>query len=160
MTELSKKIVASPAEANKRRASLPGLIGRFSAPIFLLVLIIVFTVLRPGFLDPLNVWNIVRQSSITGLIAIGMTFVILTGGIDLSVGSILALAGLTAAYAYKGGTLLGVGATATSGIGVGSAILIACGVGLLCGLIQGLAITRLGVTTPPPASARTLGRRV
>ena len=147
MTELSKKIVASPAEANKRRASLPGLIGRFSAPIFLLVLIIVFTVLRPGFLDPLNVWNIVRQSSITGLIAIGMTFVILTGGIDLSVGSILALAGLTAAYAYKGGTLLGAGATATSGIGVGSAILIACGVGLLCGLIQGLAITRLGV--PP-----------
>lgn len=146
MTELTENITAPALEAKRRRVNLLALIGRFSALIFLLALVIAFTILRPGFLDPLNVWNIIRQSSITGLIAIGMTFVILTGGIDLSVGSVLALAGITAAYVYKGGTLLA-GATATSGAGVGGAILVACGVGLLCGLIQGLAITRLGV--PP-----------
>jgi|SRR5581483_1923971 ribose/xylose/arabinose/galactoside ABC-type transport system permease subunit len=146
MTELSENVTAPAVEAGRRRANLLGLIGKFSALIFLVALVVAFSILRPGFLAPLNIWNIVRQSSITGLIAIGMTFVILTGGIDLSVGSVLALAGMTAAYAYKGGTLLA-GATATSGIGVGGAILVACGVGLLCGLIQGLAITRLGV--PP-----------
>ncbi len=78
-------------------------LGRFAPLIFLLVLMLVFAVLEPRFLQPLNLFNVMRQISITGLIAIGMTFVILTAGIDLSVGSLLALAGLVAAAVAKGG---------------------------------------------------------
>ena len=52
---------------------------------------------------PLNLFNIMLQVSIYGLLAIGMTFVILTAGIDLSIGSLLAMAGLVAAAVSKGG---------------------------------------------------------
>ncbi|RIL83329.1 ribose ABC transporter permease, partial [Staphylococcus equorum] len=57
----------------------------------LILLIMMISVLNPAFLDLSNLLNLLRQVSINGLIAFGMTFVILTGGIDLSVGSILAL---------------------------------------------------------------------
>ena len=67
------------------------------------MLIVVFAALEPNFLNPLNLLNMMRQVSITGLIAVGMTFVILTAGIDLSVGSLLALAGMVGAYVAKGG---------------------------------------------------------
>jgi ribose transport system permease protein/inositol transport system permease protein len=77
-------------------------LGRFAPVIFLLVLMLVFALLEPRFLHPLNLFNVMRQISITGLIAIGMTFVILTAGIDLSVGSLLALAGLVAGAGRQG----------------------------------------------------------
>lgn len=51
----------------------------------LIVLALITTVMNPSFLDPNNLLNLLRQVSINGLIAFGMTFVILTGGIDLSV---------------------------------------------------------------------------
>lgn len=125
------------------------LIGRFGAFIFLILLVVIFSLLKPNsFPTPLNLFNIARQASISGLVAIGMTFVILTGGIDLSIGSLLALAGIVAAAVYKGGTgLLDTTAGETSGVGVGGAILVACLVGLIGGLIQGSLIVRLKV--PP-----------
>ncbi|SUM77803.1 ribose ABC transporter [Staphylococcus saprophyticus] len=57
----------------------------------LILLVIIVSVLNSAFLEPSNLFNLLRQVSINGLIAFGMTFVILTGGIDLSVGSTLAL---------------------------------------------------------------------
>ncbi len=67
--------------------------GQKLGPLFgLLVIVVVVTALEPGFLSLNNIFNVLRQVSINALIAFGMTFVILTGGIDLSVGSILALA--------------------------------------------------------------------
>ena len=80
-----------------------GLLAKFAPLIFLLVLMAVFAVVDPRFLKPLNLFNVMRQVSIYGLLAIGMTFVILTRGIDLSVGSVVALAGLGAAMVAKGG---------------------------------------------------------
>ena len=62
--------------------------------------------LSPVFLRWNNVLNVIRQSSIYGIMAVGMTFVILTGGIDLSVGSILAVAGALAAGMLKAGAAL------------------------------------------------------
>ena len=59
---------------------LPDLAGRFAPLIFLGVMMLVFAVLEPRFLDPTNLFNVMRQISITGLIALGMTFVILTAG--------------------------------------------------------------------------------
>lgn len=63
----------------------------------LLLLCVILSFVSPFFLTIPNVLNILRQISINGLISIGMTFVILTGGIDLSVGSILAFGGIVAA---------------------------------------------------------------
>jgi len=108
----------------------------------------IFSLLEPRFLSSINLFNVMRQVSITGLLAIGMTFVILTAGIDLSVGSLLAFAGLVAAAVAKGGMqdrfTVGEG-----GVGYGweLAALAAILVGVVGGLIQGVSITRLKV--PP-----------
>jgi len=81
----------------KKYLSLYGLYFAFA------LLIIIITVLSPSFLKPTNLLNILRQTSINGIIAIGMTLVILTGGIDLSVGSILALSAVLAtSFAHTG----------------------------------------------------------
>jgi inositol transport system permease protein len=133
-----------------RRLDPIDLLARFAPLIFLLLLVLIFGSLNERFFLPLNLWNVMRQVSITGLIAIGMTFVILTAGIDLSVGSLLALAGLVCADIYKGGTfflaLTGIDVSFLQG-SVLAAALIAMLIGLLGGLLQGLAITRLAV--PP-----------
>jgi len=123
--------------------------AQYAAPIFLLLLILTFSILQPNFLHPLNVMNVLRQVSISGLIAIGMTFVILTAGIDLSVGSLVALCGLVAGYVAKGGLedRFAVGAAADAGNPVILAVLAAIAVGMAGGALQGLAITRLKV--PP-----------
>jgi inositol transport system permease protein len=132
---------------NHRPAS--ELIGRFAPLIFLVLMMSVFAVLEPRFLDPTNLFNVMRQISITGLIALGMTFVILTAGIDLSVGSMLALAGIIAAATAKGsaGNTLSLDPDQPGGYGWFAGLSVAIGIGLLCGFIQGSAITRLKV--PP-----------
>jgi ribose/xylose/arabinose/galactoside ABC-type transport system permease subunit len=143
---MSTDIATPPA----RSVDVLQVLGRFAPVIFLLVLMLIFALLEPRFLHPLNLFNVMRQISITGLIAIGMTFVILTAGIDLSVGSLLALAGLVAAAVAKGGLAdrfaVGAGQEA-EGYGWFLAMLAAIAVGLLGGLVQGTAITRLKV--PP-----------
>src|SRR6476660_6160678 len=80
-----------------------GVLARFAPLVFLIVLMAAFAIGEPRFLKPFNLFNIMRQVSIVGLLAIGMTFVILTAGIDLSVGSLLAFAGLVGAAVAKGG---------------------------------------------------------
>jgi ribose transport system permease protein len=100
-----------------------------------ILIIIAMAILSPVFLTVTNVLNIIRQSSIYGIMAIGMTFVILTAGIDLSVGSILAIAGAIAAGSIK------------AGMGLELTILIALGIGLGCGLLNGVLVT-LGRITP------------
>jgi inositol transport system permease protein len=135
--------------------SLINILSRFAPVIFLAFLMIVFAIIEPNFLKVNNLLQVARQVSITGLIAIGMTFVILTGGIDLSVGSLLALAGMAAAVVAKGGTAntLSLGTSESTGYGVLAAVLAAIAVGVIGGFIQGTMITRLGV----PAFVVTLG---
>jgi len=128
---------------------LVGFLTRYAAPLFLVALVVIFALLEPRFLHPLNLMNIVRQVAVPGLVAIGMTFVIITAGIDLSVGSLVALCGLVAAYVAKGGLddRFAVGAAADIGNPVILAMLAAVAVGMLAGALQGLAITKLRV--PP-----------
>jgi len=125
-------------------------LARFAPLIFLLVLMAVFSIMEPRFLTPLNLFNVMRQVSIYGLLAIGMTFVILTAGIDLSIGSLLAFAGLVAAAISKGGLsnrfTVGEGQDAV-GYAWYLAALGAIALGVLGGYLQGFAITRLKV--PP-----------
>jgi ribose transport system permease protein len=99
-----------------------------------LLLCVVLALFAPNFLEFDNFTQIVVQSAVIGIAAVGMTFVIITGGIDLSVGSVVALTGMLAAISMQGGG---------SGI-VG--ILVALGSGLLIGCFNGFSTTFLGIT--------------
>jgi len=98
----------------------------------LLVLCLATALLTNRFLSPLNLTNILVQSSIMAVIAIGMTFVIIGGGFDLSVGSTVAFAGCIAAMAM---VKLGLVAGVVAGIAAGIAV----------GLANGVVIANLGV---------------
>jgi inositol transport system permease protein len=141
-------IVKAAEPTDARGVDVFGFVARFAPTIFLLVLMAMFAIMEPRFLSSINLFNVMRQVSITGLLAIGMTFVILTAGIDLSIGSLVALCGLVAAAVAKGGLqdrfTVGEGGL---GYGWGLAALAAIVVGVVCGYLQGFAITRLKV--PP-----------
>jgi inositol transport system permease protein len=132
------------------RIDLIGVMARFAPLVFLIVLMAGFAIGQPRFLSPLNLFNVMRQVSVYGLLAVGMTFVILTAGIDLSIGSLLAFAGLVAAAVDKGGLSnrfsVGAGQDAL-GYGWPLAALAAVLVGVAGGWLQGQAITRFKV--PP-----------
>ncbi len=109
----------------------------------LIILVVIVSILNPSFLEPLNILNLLRQVAINALIAFGMTFVILTGGIDLSVGAILALSS-----ALTAGMMV-------SGIDPILAILIGCILGGLMGMVNGLFITK-GKMAPFIATLATM----
>ena len=97
----------------------------------LVLIIVVITALNPAFIEIPNLFNILRQVSINALIAFGMTFVILTGGIDLSVGSILALSSALVAGMMASGMdpflAMVVGLLAGLAMGIVNGIIIAKG---------------------------------
>ncbi len=99
--------------------------------------VIVFSILSPQFPSIDNLVNVALSIAITGILAVGMTFVILTGGIDLSIGSVLAVAGIAAAICAK--------TFGEAGVFVG--VLAAVVVGTLCGFLSGITVARFKV--PP-----------
>ncbi len=78
-------------------------IGPNALPIAILILVIAFSLAQPAFLTPDNLIGIVRQVALIGIMATCTTFVIMTGGVDLSVGPVLALAGLVSFYCLEAG---------------------------------------------------------
>ena len=98
---------------------------------------ILFALLSPYFFTPDNLLNVSLQASITAIIAAGMTFVILTGGIDLSVGSLVAFAGIVATTVLKTGL--------PPVVGFILAILAGLAVGSLSGAFAGFCITRFNI---------------
>lgn len=94
-----------------------------------------FAAIAPGFLSVANAVNIALSIAIIGILAVGMTAIILTGGIDLSIGSVLALAGVASAIA------------ATNGAPAIVVVFVALGVGALTGVVNGTLIAYLRV--PP-----------
>ncbi|MCW1876798.1 ABC transporter permease [Erwinia sp. INIA-01] len=91
------------------------------------------------FLSNENMLIVLRQISINGILAIGMTFVIITAGVDLSVGSVLALSGIVAARFATTNTGLAIGDTAHA---VLMPLIIALGIGIVCGLLNGTILAR------------------
>ncbi|MCE4955999.1 ABC transporter permease [Macrococcoides caseolyticum] len=119
------------------------IIERLGPLLGLIILVIVITALNSSFIAPSNIFNLLRQVSINGLIAFGMTFVILTGGIDLSVGSILALSSALTALMI------------TSGVDPILALLIGALIGAILGALNGVLIT-MGKMAPFIATLATM----
>jgi ribose transport system permease protein len=103
-------------------------------PFFTLVaLFIILSIASPNFLTSTNLSSVVRQTAVINIMALGMTVIIIAGGIDLSVGSILALAGL-------------LGAMTMEKYGIGWGMAAGMLVGMLCGFANGLMITSLRIS--------------
>lgn len=109
---------------------------RYAALVALVILTVISSFLSPYFLQWQNLLNILRQVSYTGIIALGMTFVIVSGGIDLSVGSMAAFVGSLGILA------LNALAEWSEPLAVVAAIAVALGSGLACGFANGLLITK------------------
>ena len=107
----------------------------------LLFVFVFFSVLTKTFLSTKNLLNICRQVSMTGICAVGMTMVLLTGGIDISIGSIIALSGVVSAKLIN-----------DLGFGIFPAMVVGVLVGIVCGLISGIMVAHFEV----PALIATL----
>ena len=119
------------------------LVDKINPFIGLILLIVVISIMNSAFLDLSNLLNLLRQVSINGLIAFGMTFVILTGGIDLSVGSILALSSAFTAILI------------TSGLDPIVALIVGVLGGFLLGVFNGVLVT-FGSMAPFIATLATM----
>lgn len=107
-----------------------GLMGPFLG---LLLVVVLFGVLEPSFLSTRNLMTVAIQSVIVGLGAIGMTFVIVSGGIDLSIGSVIALSSVVTALCARSG--MSPAASVAAGVAAGG----------LCGALNGWLVTRLAI---------------
>jgi ribose transport system permease protein len=131
----------SELSMSKSSTSVRDLLRQYGLILSFLLLCVVLSFLSDRFLTVNNLTNVLRQSTINGIIAVGMTLVILTAGIDLSVGAILALSSVITADMLQ------------QGMAVPLAIAIGLGAGALMGLINGVVITRFKV----PPFVTTLG---
>ena len=115
---------------DKSKKNIGALVGEYGAFIALVLLVIVISIVSPEFRTASNFLNLLRQASFNGLIAFGMTCVILSDGIDLSVGSTFALSAIICAELI------------VSGVPAGFAIIIALVVGTLLGVVSGILVTK------------------
>nr|WP_194288286.1 ABC transporter permease [Agrobacterium tumefaciens] len=122
---------------------MKSLLQTFGIGLVFLAICIFFSISSEFFLTWNNLSNVLRQSSINGVLAVGVTFVILTGGIDLSVGSVMALAGAIA------GSLLTISAAYPLPVGIAAGF----AVGGLCGWLSGTLVAYLKL----PSFVATLG---
>lgn len=147
-TTSDPKVSSTPEAASEERAATRSFSQRFLAsdrpyPIFLafLALIVFFSLASPAFFSVANFGNIGRQTALVTIIAVGVTFVIIGGEIDLSVGSIVKLSGVLAAMSMQ---------VVNNWV---LAAFVGLAVGALLGLFNGLLTTRLGI----PSFLVTLG---
>ena len=138
MNKTSTGAASAPKKINAKQ-----FVSTYGSLIGLIVLVLVFTLLNSRFISWSNVRNLLRVASINGLLAVGMTFVVLTGGIDLSVGAMMGCAGMYSAYF----------AQVSMGLPWIVGVLVGLGMGLVVGLFNGVCISYLKV----PAFVGTLG---
>lgn len=121
-----------PVFLPSRRDRILGRIQNQGAFAVLVLVVVIASIASPGFASGANILSILVGNAYPALLALGMTFVIISGGIDLSVGSVFALGGVLASYgALHGGLLL--------------ALVLPIGVCGLIGLAQGLMVARAGM---------------
>jgi ribose transport system permease protein len=129
---VSEAIVTAAGPRTPRDMRVLAFIVRYFMVVILVGLVIVGRILYPGFLDPTNIRNILQQSAPTGLVAAGMTFVIISGSFDLSVGAIYALSATLYAKLWLDHPTLWM-------------LLVGVLVGAGAGLVNGIVITRFKV---------------
>lgn len=141
-----KPVSSESVVERRKKVEMVGFFEKYGVLLFLVALIVIFTLYNPMFLSARNIKNILTEVSIYGIIGVGMTYVILTGGIDLAVGSLLAFAAISGAFLMQalGGDFF---------MGWLVAMLAACAVGTMAGYLHGKVVTRFGV----PAFIVTLG---
>jgi ribose transport system permease protein len=126
--------MTTAATMQRRDTKLSEMVKRFLPFASLIVLCVLIAALEPKFLSTGNLAGVARQTAVISIIAMGMTIVMVSGGIDLSVGSMMALAGVVGAFAMVAGAPAVVG------------VLVCMGIGALCGALNGLAITTLRIS--------------
>ncbi|WP_341485865.1 ABC transporter permease subunit [Thioclava sp. GXIMD4215] len=131
------------SQSPTQTVSLGSILTRYGIVLSFIILLVTLAIISPNFLSPNNLFNVLRQVSINGVLAVGMTFVILTAGIDLSIGAILALSGAVAASLVTG----------SAPINPVLAVLAGTATGMACGALNGVLIARFAV----PAFVVTLG---
>jgi len=124
----AKEQEAHVSFARRLRERLADIVAQLTAAGALIVVCIVFSIASPDFLTFNNLFNIISQTTVTAVIAIGMTFVIISAGIDLSVGSTAALGGML-------GTLIISRTNVSWPLGVLGGTLVGGGIGLVNGLL-------------------------
>ena len=123
-------------KTNTKKFDFKNIIRESAVLLVLIVIIIVFSCLSPQFFKISNFITILRQISILAIVSVGMTLVLISGGIDLSVGSIVSVVSVITSMA-----------AVNLGMPAGAAILVGLVIGILMGLINGLMITLTGM--PP-----------
>ena len=111
----------------------PGMIQRLLPFFTLIALFIILAIASPNFLTATNLSSVVRQTAVINIMALGMTLIIISGGIDLSVGSILALAGLLGTRAME------------RKMGIPAGMVIGLLIGTACGFANGTMVTLLRI---------------
>ncbi|TPL01042.1 MULTISPECIES: ABC transporter permease [unclassified Mesorhizobium] len=139
MTDIPGKATASAASSGSLLLTLM----KLRTFIALIVVLVFFSIAAPNFLSAANMILMAKHVALNAFLAMGMTFVIITGGIDLSVGSIVGLCGMVAGYLVLNGIDLQIGYTVY--FNVVEIALITLLVGIAIGAINGLLITRLNV---------------
>nr|WP_078408920.1 ABC transporter permease [Priestia abyssalis] len=127
--------INSKANKNVWKEKGSQILNKYGILFILIAMVVVMSFLSPAFLNANNLLNVVRQISFIGIVAMGVTMIIITTGIDLSSGSVIALVSVVvASYAHPGDSLF-------------VAIAIGLGIGALCGFING-AVSAKGKIPP------------
>ncbi|MBM2710013.1 ABC transporter permease [Mesorhizobium caraganae] len=151
MTDVSQASKQSSPSAGGEGFDVAKLLLEGRAFFALIVIIVVFSILSPYYLSVANFLTMASHVAIFGILAVGMLLVILNGGIDLSVGSTLGLAGVVAGFLMQGVTLTWLGVVLYPPVWV--VAVLACMLGAAVGLVNGVLIARFKV----PAFVATLG---
>ena len=132
---------AMPSTTRRAGNSIKRLIGSTGPLMVLLILGVILWITAPAFRSPTSIMLLALEAAAIGVVAAGQTFVILTGGIDLSVEAMVSFSGVMAAILIAGTRIAG--GQIANGIASWQAILIAVTAGALIGMFQGLLITKL-----------------
>lgn len=125
------KTMTNSTEKNKSKINMNNVFDKLGVLIALIILVVVMSIFAPNFLTTSNLFGVLQQIAVIGIISVGMTFVILLGGIDLSVGSTVAFTGLVIGLAMR------------AGIPVVISLLIGIAIGAVIGCLNGFLIAKV-----------------